>query len=307
MENQRKIKGFFDHIFTELEVPNIENSIKKADFEQLQNTHNSIHEFIYLAPLCVPSGQEISWYPKSAFLIYCLEAFYSAHRSLLEALSGYYNVSYTLLRNTLELLLRGAFWECLAHKSFRDKADIIKRNTVKVNEKTKMTLIDWFDYIFKIGPTIEEEFEKVSASIFDKISPIPKDRELRKLIPFPKEIIEQLSEWGIFTPVPANMVYGVYIDLSADAHVIPDKTDTGRRLIKEEELFETTIIPGELNKFCGVLHKVMDIGVVIELSILSNWIEQSESVKNKLKERLPIIERDLQLPYASLKIRDLVK
>ncbi len=51
----------------------------------------------------------------------------------------------------------------------------------------------------------------------------------------------------------------------------------------------------------------MDIGVVIELSILSDWIEQNEDVKKRLKERLPVIEKDLQLHYASLTIRDLVK
>jgi len=78
--------------------------------------------------------------------------------------------------------------------------------------------------------------------------------------------------------------------------VVPDKTDIGRRLLKEKELFETTIIPEELNKFCGVLHKVMDIGVVIELSILSDWIEQNKDVK----------EKDLQLSYASLKIKNLI-
>lgn len=88
--------------------------------------------------------------------------------------------------------------------------------------------------------------------------------------------------------------------------MVPDKTDIGRRLLKEKELFETTIIPEELNKFCGVLHKVMDIGVVIELSILSDWIEQNKDVKDRLRKRLPIIEKDLQLSYASLKIKNLI-
>ncbi|MBA7486231.1 hypothetical protein ES707_21787 [subsurface metagenome] len=78
-------------------------------------------------------------------------------------------------------------------------------------------------------------------------------------------------------------------------------------MLKEKGLFKTIIILEELNKFCGILHKVMDIGVVIELSILSDWIEQNEDVKKRLKERLPVIEKDLQLHYASLTIRDLVK
>ena len=68
----------------------------------------------------------------------------------------------------------------------------------------------------------------------------------------------------------------------------------------------TEYIPEELNKFCGVLHKVMDIGVVIELNILSDWIEQNKDVKDRLRKRLPIIEKDLQLSYASLKIKNLI-
>jgi len=50
----------------------------------------------------------------------------------------------------------------------------------------------------------------------------------------------------------------------------------------------------------------MDIGVVIELSILSDWIEQNKDVKDRLRKRLPIIEKDLQLSYASLKIKNLI-
>ena len=82
----------------------------------------------------------------------------------------------------------------------------------------------------------------------------------------------------------------------------PDKIDLGRRLIEGKDLFEVTIIPKELNKFCKMLHKVMDIGVVVELSILSDWAQQNGGVKQKLKERLHVLEKDLQLPYASLKV-----
>jgi hypothetical protein len=147
------------------------------------------------------------------------------------------------------------------------------------------------------------------VSIFDKISPITKDSELKKLIPFPKKIIEQLSEWNIFDPIsnPIDEVYKVYNILSADVHVIPDKTDIGRRLLKGKEIFETIILSEELNKFSELLKKVMDIDIVIELNILEDWIKKDKSVKEKLKNRLLIIERDLELNYATLKIKKLIK
>lgn len=306
MENRRKIKEAFNHTFAELEIPNILNSIQKGKFENLRRAHNSIHEFIYLAVLCVPSKKEVNWHSKSAFLLYHNEAFDLAHRSSLEALAGYYNAAYSLLRSTLELLLKGAFWECLAHKRFRAEAEVIKKWAVKIG-KDKKTLLNWFEDVIKRKSSIEEEFEKTSAAIYDKIFPIPEDPELKKLIPSSKKIIEQLSEWGILDPISGNVIYEIYTNLSADVHVIPDKTDIGRRLLKGKHLFETTVIPEELNKFFNFLHKVMDIGIVIELNILNNWIRQNGIIKDKLKERLSIIEKDLQLNYASLKIRNLVR
>jgi hypothetical protein len=297
-----RLEGAFNHTLKEIGILNIIKSLRKGKFKKLQEAHDSIHEFIYLAPICCP--KQANWHSKSAFLTYHWEAFHLAHRAFLEALSGYYNAAYILLRGTLELLLKGAFWECLAHKKFRDKADVIKKCRVK-----RKTLLDWFEDIFKLKPSIEEEFEKISVSIFDKISPITKDSELKKLIPFPKKIIEQLSEWNIFDPIPnpIDEVYKVYNILSADVHVIPDKTDIGRRLLKGKEIFETIILSEELNKFSELLKKVMDIDIVIELNILEDWIKKDKSVKEKLKNRLLIIERDLELNYATLKIKKLIK
>lgn len=308
IEDKKKFKRAFEHTFEELGVSNIVISICKEGFEKLQRAHDSIHEFILLAPLCLPSGEKVSWHSKSAFLMYQFEAFYSAHRSFLEALAGYYNVAYTLLRNTIELVLKGAFWECLAHRSFRDKAGVISKNKVRIG-KDKITLIDWFKDLFERKPSIEDDLEVTSAGIFDKISPIPEDPDLRRLIPSIKKIIEQLSQWGILDPIeePIERTYEIYSNFSADVHVIPHKTDIGRRLLEQKEPFEATVIPDELNKFSELLHRIIDIGIVIELNILYDWIEQNGNVKDKLKKRLSVIEKELQLHYASLKIRKLIE
>jgi hypothetical protein len=120
-----RLEEAFNHILKEIGILNIIKSLRKGKFKKLQEAHDSIHEFIYLAPICCP--KQANWHSKSAFLTYHWEAFHLAHRAFLEALSGYYNTAYILLRGTLELLLKGAFWECLAHKKFRDKADVIKK------------------------------------------------------------------------------------------------------------------------------------------------------------------------------------
>jgi hypothetical protein len=117
------------------------------------------------------------------------------------------------------------------------------------------------------------------------------------LIPNLKTIVEQLESWGVLHPIPTKLIYEeIYRELSGDVHVFPDKTDIGRRLLQKKDLFETAVIPEELDKFLDIFHKVIDIGIAIELNILSNWIEQNGEVKAKLKERLPIL-KDLELSY----------
>ncbi|MBA7639350.1 hypothetical protein ES703_47008 [subsurface metagenome] len=298
-------KKVFSHFFEELGIPNLAISIQRSDFENLQKAHQTIHEFIYLATQII--NADADFYAKSAFLYYHSEIFDQAHRSLLEALTGYYNSAYTLLRSTLELLIRGAFWECFAHRKYRDKADVVKKTGRKIN-KSKKTLIDWVNEIVIIRPSIEGELETFSASIFDKTSPLFEDETLKKIIPNVKSIIEQLAGWNIFDPIldPTHYIYSFYKELSADVHVIPDKTNIGKRLFAEKELYETAVIPEDLNKYAETLHKVIDIGIVVELNILEDIITKNEnSIKWLRKELLKM--KNLRLNYTSSKILKITK
>ncbi len=301
--NKDMLSKALSHTLKEIEIPNIVTSIE-INFEEIRKVHDSIHEFIYLAPLCLPKNK--GWHEKSAFLTYHFEAFYQAHRSFLEALSGHYNAGYTLLRNVLELLLKGAFLECSAHKEFRDKLE--KSETTK----GKKMLKGWINDLIKQRPGIEDELEETSAAIFDKTAIIFEDSKFRKefiYLPNFREIVEQIADWNIFDPIqdPVELVNNkIYGELSNSVHVIPDKTDIGRRLLSQKDLFETDVNPDELSKFVKVLHEVVDIGIVIELNILNDWIDQDREVKTKLRERLVVIE-DLGLKFSSEKLKRLTE
>jgi hypothetical protein len=296
----------FNHILSEIGIYNIIASIKRGNFETLRKAHDSTHEFIYLAPLSVSKERNLD--EKSAFLkVYLFEIFFAAHNSFLMALTGFYNSAYTLLRIALELLIKGTMWECLAHKKFRENSEILQKEKVKIGNLT-MTIIDWLNEIIKQEPSIEEALEKTSAGIFDKIYPLPEDPQLKKLIPPVKKCIEQLSKWEMFDPIPdpEKNIYNLYSSLSADVHVAPDRTDIGRRLLAEKELYEVRVIPDELNKYCEQLKEVMDIGIVLELNILKDWIVLDKEIQNNLKARLEILE-DLGLSSASKKLLSLLK
>lgn len=300
----RNVREVFKHILGELGIENLSTSLVKCDYDKLRKAHNSIHMFIYIPVLCFPEERrDVSWHQHSAFIIYQWEAFYTAHRALIEALSGYYNAAYSLLRVTLELILKGALWECLAHRKYRDSAWITRTSGIKV-DSCKITLLDWFNDIFKLNPRIEDEFERISASIYDKIYPLLENPELGGLINRIRirDVIKQLFEWGILRPVEnPDTIYEMYRYLSREVHVMPNRTDIGRRILCGGEPFNVELLVEELEKLFEQLNRLMDIGIIVELNILEDWINGSERVKDKLKKIVPDL-KGLQLINAVQRI-----
>lgn len=296
-----QIESALKHVHSESGLHHIEPSLK-AEFDALQKAHDAIHEFMYLAPLCFPNDEhEVGWENKSAFLLYHWETFNHAHRSSIEALCTYYNVAFVLLRTTLELLFKGAFWQCLSQKRFRDSSSILD------NSSAGKEIKDWLRTIFEASPSIENELERVSAGIFDKVGHRIEDRSFRLPV---KAVVQQLDQWGVFSPInnASDVVYeGLYSRLSADIHVIPDRIDIGRRIASETpDLFEQRVVPAALREYAAILHEVMDIAIVVELNILQDLVERFDSVRLKLSERLPTVEQ-LGLKYSLMKIRGLLE
>lgn len=197
-------------------------------------------------------------------------------------------------------MLKGAFWECLAHKKFRDNSGVLEKEDN--SKKLKILLND----VIKDKPEIERQLEEMSVTIHDMIMVVVENPAYRPSI---RTIVKQLEAWDIFNPIsnPVGVISkNIYGELSADVHVIPDKTDIGRRLLSQKDLFETEVILDELSKFMKVLHGVVDIGIVIELNVLSDWINQDREVKTKLRERLAVIE-DLGLKFSSEKLKRLME
>lgn len=308
MVDNEVLRKAFLHSLGESGIENVFLSLSKGKYDAIQRAHDSIHEFIYLIHFCLPSGGTTKWQRKSAYILYHYQAFYQAHRSYNEAMSGYYNTGYILLRSALELMIRGAFWECVAHKTFRDSAEVIKRASGMKVGNAKKTILDWFSDIIEQHPSIENELEERSAAVFDKTAPLLTNRMLRKLVPDAKTIVEQLADWKLFHPIadPMPTVYdGLYADLSSDVHVIPDKTDIGRRLLYETDFLETNIVVKELDRYVGTLHRLMDIGVVISLNVFQDWISKDDNVKGGLRGRIGRVE-DLKLQHSLTRLMELV-
>ncbi len=294
-----QITSAYQHLCAELGLQNIEASLQ-AEFDLLQKAHDAIHEFMLLAPLCFPAciASEISWQSKSAFLLYQWEVFQHAHRSLMEALGGYYNVAFILLRTALELLLKGAFWQCLSHEGFREHSHVLETS------KQGREIQEWLRTIIEQAPHVKKELDRTSAGIFDKVSSRIEDPAFR--VP-PRILMQQLEQWGVLQPVASTTLYELYQTLSADVHVVPDKTDIGRRLVAGTfEPFEQAVVQPSLREYGVRLHGIMDIAIVVELNIMQDLIGRFESARSKLAERAAVIEQ-LELRYTLDRIKELLK
>jgi hypothetical protein len=157
----------FSYSVKELQLSVMKRSLRES-YDKVVKSHNAVHELLLLAPSMYPR-ENIglgSWHEKCAFLTYHWDTFDLAHSSYYEALTGNYAAGFILLRATLELLIKGAFFECLAHKKFREQSSILDEDDR--GRRLKRFLND----ILVRRPSIEQELESTSVAIYDKTSRI---------------------------------------------------------------------------------------------------------------------------------------
>lgn len=300
--NNEVIDSACRHVMSEFGLENVEPSFR-MESSALQRAHDAIHEFVLLAALLVPSATGAhpswDWQTKSAFLVYHYEVFNHAHRSLCEALCGYYNVAFVLLRVTCELLIKGVFWECLSHKEQRENSSML--------DNSKSKLKEWLEQVFEHSQGVEEQLERTSATIYDIIGPRMEDRDF---LPSMRTMVRQLDDWGMFNPVPKaeSTVYKeIYSRLSADVHVVPDRIDIGRRITSEApNIFEQEVLPKVLHEYAASLHALMDLAVVIELNVMKSLVDEYDESRDNLTKRLDTLT-SLHLEYSARRAKQLVK
>ena len=301
-EFEELVESAYRHTIGELGLEKVKPSLR-LEFECLQKAHDAIHEFMLLASQLFPLKQtsKISWRRKSAFFTFHWEAFHHAHRSLIEALCAYYNVAFVLLRTTLEIVIKGAFWECMSHKEYRQNCDVLD------NDAWGKRIKGWLNEIFKLSEEVKEEFEETSAGIYDKIGPIIEVSDFRPNI---KTIVSQLAQWDIFNPIPdpiTTIYKGIYGRLSADAHVVPNRTDIGKRILNmPSQIFDQEILQDPLSEYAHCLHEVMDLAIVVELNVMRNLIGRYDEVKANLWERIETLNQ-LGLKYSLIRAKELLK
>ena len=215
--------------------------------------------------------QDQLFYEKSAFFVSQYEAGNLALRSLCDAICGSYTGASILLRSVLELDLKGAFYQCLTEKKYFSNAKILMK------DKKGKKLLEFLESLFDCSPATELDLERASIGIFDKLESVIVEWEYQVL---PSVIFRQLEAWSLFEPImnPKKTIYDtLYSKLSGEVHVMLDRTDLGKFLLKyPESCFNVpTVDPQFLQEYLDILRDVMDVGVVLTFNMLK------ENLKDK--------------------------
>lgn len=293
----------FSYSVKELKLGTMKKSLGEL-YDDVVRSHDAIHEFLLLAPSMYPRGNSHhqSWHRKSAFLTYHWDTFDLAHSSYYESLLANYSAGFILLRATLELLIRGAFFECLAHRKFREHSIVLD----KIKDRRGRRLKGFLSELFTRQGSIEKDFEETSVAIYDKTSRIIDDPKFR----LSNEImLRQLAKWGIFEgfAAPVSTLSHIYHKLSKDVHAHPNRTGTGRILIyRPRDLFEPKkVLRRVLAEYLRDLGKVTDIGIVMTMNLLMENLEQFPQTRDQVG---PFQQRftDLGLKHASGRLSNLL-
>jgi hypothetical protein len=303
-------KGLLERLIADLksDVPNLEAAVQHVSVEAIEAAGTVQSSFAEFNSILAQASRQV-FDRHSAFYIYHVDAVFLSRRALREAVCGYYGAAGSLLRSACEAILRGAFWECLAHKQYRDRAEILSKAKRKPRiDGTRRNVLDWLKQRFEAMPSLEEPLEKQSGGIFDIVSPLFENRELFRAVPSLKVIVEQLSVWKMFEPIsnPMTEIYDdLYGRLSQDTHLIPGKTMMGRLMVAGKDasvLFEPS--QEEFDRFFELMRQVAEIGAVALFNVVEDDARKGELPRAKIASMVKVADQ-IGLRSVALRIRNL--
>jgi len=264
------VKGWIEGWLRDLiNAENVGESVNLA-YESLDICNHSRRAYANIVlEMLKPNGYRDIWMEASAYILYNWETSVIHLRlSLILALSALYNSAFTLLRNALELTIKGALYEGLAHKEFREKWMLTPDDPVS---KLRREVLDRL----KANPEEIDELEGKSVQIFDLVR-----EPLYKLhLPFPS-IATQVIYWNLLHPLnPADafdVISGLYRELCSNVHEHPDKMDIGKIIAEKGELFEQKPLKRPLEEFLNTWLRVVDVVTLISVNILRSRREAGE-------------------------------
>jgi hypothetical protein len=252
-----------------------ETKISASLFKEMVKGHDSIHALLSLATCMFSPSDENDfqeWRRSTAFLSQDWEAFDLLHSSYYEALHANYVAGSILLRSALELLLKGAFYQCLTAQSYRQNSRLLDADARGRRLKNRLD-----DMLSRSG-AFRSDIGEESYSVYEHMRTTIAKAKYR---PATRIMIQQLARWGILRGVesPSRTVSRTYSKLSQDVHTYPWRTDLGRVLaLRPKRVFEAKVtMHTEFAEYLRELRNVVDIGMVITMGVLRDRLRRTET------------------------------
>jgi hypothetical protein len=234
----------------------------------------------------------------SAFLYLLWEAVDTLNTAIILSLAHRYNSARVLFRLALESAIRGAFYNAISQRKYQNqKSSIdeeIKIDFDGVRKKTSfrkelfLPEMKAFEHIQKSG----------SFYILTLIQPYQKDWKKRNLLPTVRDMVNDLSEWGILSGSLGEESNYFYGDLSQSVHLTIESTHIGFRLRSGLNPFEDPkYIQEEYEECMEELEWMMEILTTLTMNVLKDNISFKE-FKKGLGRALENMElKDEELVY----------
>ena len=292
METWERMSGWMKEVYAD---DLFENSGRIAGY-RLLTAEQAWRQFCLVPAnfLRMPSGKvdDQAFRSASAFLMYHWGAGQTAGLSLGNALSGNYNVAFTLLRSFVELLLKGVLFQCLAHSTYRERPSPALKPTDAL-----ALFSSHLSSMIKERASDATELESNTAAIFDLLGGDWMQSAFRLEM---GSVVQQVADWGILGGLhgsPAKMVCELYGRLSENVHERIERTDIGRATEEGVEIFEwpAPILAESLSEFLSEFHLAMEMGVIAELNLLHRVVPSAQ-----LAEKCQQLLRDQAFRMADL-------
>ncbi len=215
---------------------------------------------------------------RNAYLLFLWEALETLRVSVVLALGFRYATGLTLLRQSLETLIRGAFVDTIAQKEYRSK------KAVK-GLKIRQFLDNLFAQMLEEEPSLEQDMEVSSSALAQALQKYQMEKGSWRKLPKFSHMITALETWSFFEPAKSGEVYDVYGVLSWPVHVVPPFTDVIIQITHFDEAFsELRLVPKMAEQYLDLLGTVVDLALVLSFNLLRR--EHSDEFVQTFVEKL---------------------
>lgn len=295
MNNKEDSRSFSLKDESLLEMKRLEESVNET-IERLEEYLNRFPSPFILIPTVVHPltfGNSVKTHifkKRNAYLTFLWESMETLRVSVALCFGFRYSGALSLLRTSLETLIRAAFYDSVSQKKYRMEDPI-------AGLKARHFITGILSDILRKDPDLEKKMEESSSELLEALQTLMIDETAWWQLPGFTNMIEALESWSLLDPLKGEEVIDLYGWLSKPVHMVPQFTDVVIQITSLNNAFGDLKFVKDITKeYMYLLSNVLDVGLVLTFNILqhehdgdyiSDVARELESDDSITEERLP--------------------